>query len=192
MAGQALVRLSLSLRVVAPSKSRKRRKRRARRKPVDGSQALPPPGGEVAPRAAAKPARAADPDERPPAPWGSFPLIELCVLAAIVLLVLGFFVVGGDQGVILIVAGLALGSIGGLDLSIREHFAGYRSHTLVLAGVPALIVLGLLFYLGPDGLPQIVRAAIGAAVFGLAAFALTRVFSNRSGGYRYKLPQRRR
>ena len=35
----------------------------------------------------------------------------------------------------------------------------------MLAGVPALIVLGLLFYLGPSGLPQLARAAIGVAVF---------------------------
>ena len=87
------------------------------------------------------------------------------MLAAIVMLILGFFVVGGSRGPILIAAGLALGSIGGLELSIREHFAGYRSHTAVLAGVPALIVLGLLFYLGPSGLPQLARAAIGVAVF---------------------------
>lgn len=193
MAGQTLVRLSLSLRVVAPSKSRKRRKRRARPKPpVAESEAIAAEPRAEPVRADARRQRADAPDERPPAPWGSFPLIELCVLAGIVCLVLGFFVVGGDRGAILIAAGLALGSIGGLDLSIREHFSGYRSHTLVLAGVPAVIVLGLLFYLGPDGLPQVAKAAIGAAVFGLAAFALTKVFSDRSGGLRYKLPQRRR
>ena len=125
-------------------------------------------------------------DEEPPAaPWGNFPLVELCVLAAIVMLILGFFVVGGSRGPILIAAGLALGSIGGLELSIREHFAGYRSHTAVLAGVPALIVLGLLFYLAPSGLPQLARAGIGLAVFVVAALLLTRLFSSRSGGDRY-------
>ncbi len=114
------------------------------------------------------------------------------MLAAIVMLVLGFFVVGGSRGAILIAAGLALGSIGGLELSIREHFAGYRSHTAVLAGVPALIVLGLLFYLGPSGLPQLARAAIGVAVFVGAALLLTRAFSRRSGGDRYRLAAPRR
>ena len=33
-------------------------------------------------------------DERPPAPWGSFPLVELVVLVALVMLVVGFFVDG--------------------------------------------------------------------------------------------------
>ena len=43
-------------------------------------------------------------------------------------------------------------SLAGLELAIREHFAGYRSHTLVLAAVPAVAVLAVLFYLAPEGL----------------------------------------
>jgi hypothetical protein len=174
---------------MASSKSRKRRKRRAR----SAAAAPEAPAEERSTRPA--PARAASTvdEEPPPAPWGNFPLVELCVLAAIVMLILGFFVVGGSRGPILIAAGLALGSIGGLELSIREHFAGYRSHTAVLAGVPALIVLGLLFYLAPSGLPQLARAAIGIAVFAVAAAVLMRVFSSRSGGDRYRFaPLRRR
>ena len=173
---------------MASSKSRKRRKRRTRAA-AGRDQAA---GADAAPKPAAPPPRRPAADEPPPAPWGSFPLVELCVLAAIVMLILGFFVVGGSRGAILIAAGLALGSIGGLELSIREHFAGYRSHTAVLAGVPALIVLGLLFYLGPSGLPQLARAAIGVAVFVGAALLLTRAFSRRSGGDRYRLAAPRR
>jgi len=169
---------------MASSKARKRRKRRAR--PAGSTRAPAPPrdGGEPAPPRRRRPAAGAD--DRPPAPWGSFPLVELCVLAAIVMLVLGFFVVGGSRGPILVAAGLALGSVGGLELSIREHFAGYRSHTVLLAGVPTLIVLGLLFYLAPGGLPAIARAAIGLAVFAAAAALLMRAFSRRSGGARYR------
>lgn len=178
---------------MASSKSRKRRKRRART-----DAAKPPPGDASTaedPKPTAPPRqRVGAPDgEPPPAPWGSFPLVELCVLSGIVMLILGFFVVGGSRGPILIAAGLALGSIGGLEVTIREHFAGYRSHTAVLAGVPALIVLGLLFYLEPSGLPSVARAGIGVAVFVIAALLLTRAFSSRSGGDRYRLaPPRRR
>lgn len=171
---------------MASSKARKRRKRRPR-------SAV---GGAARGERDARPAPAARPvgapaDGPPPAPWGGFPLVELCVLAGIVLLVVGF-VLGGSRGAVMIAAGLALGSIGGLDVSIREHFAGYRSHTLVLAGVPALIVLGLLFYLAPAGLPQLARLAIAVAVFAAAAVLLMRTFSSRSGGDRLRIAPRGR
>src|ERR1700730_16767618 len=41
--------------------------------------------------------RARSIDERPPAPWGKFPLVELVVLLAIVLFVAGL-VIGGTRG----------------------------------------------------------------------------------------------
>src|SRR5215208_2922191 len=63
--------------------------------------------------------QAAARDERPPAPWGSFPLVELAVLLAIALLIIG--AIQGADGLELIVAGLVVGSLAGLELSIREH-----------------------------------------------------------------------
>ena len=59
-------------------------------------------------------------------------------------------VAGGDRGPLLIGIGLGLAALGGLELAIREHFAGFRSHSALLAGVPAIAVLALLFYAGPD------------------------------------------
>lgn len=168
------------------SKSRKRRRKR-RPRPDAGTAADPTSASTEAPKPIKRVDRAADrEDEPPPAPWGSFPLIEICVLVGLVMLVLGFFFVSGSRGPILIATGLVLGSIGGLELSIREHFAGYRSHTAILAGVPALIVLGSLFYAGPDGLPSLARAGIGTAVFAVFALLLMRAFSKRSGGERYR------
>ncbi len=147
------------------------------------------PTSRSAPRATSGPRRAernAD-DERPPAPWGKFPLIELAILAGIVMLILGLFVVSGERGGILIAAGAVLASIGGLDTAIREHFAGYRSHTLLLAGVPAAIVLGVLFYKGPSDLSSGIRALIGLGVFAVAAVLLARLFRSRSGGRWFRL-----
>lgn len=168
---------------MASKSARKRRKRRP-----------PPPTQEAAGsrRAPAPPPAPAGEPGPPPAPWGSFPLVELTVLTGIVMLVLGFFFVEGSRGPILIVTGLALGSIGGLELSIREHFAGYQSHTTVLAGVPAAIALGVLFVAGPDGLPPVARAGIAIAVFAIAALLLSRAFSRRSGGLRYRFRPFRR
>lgn len=176
---------------MASKSARKRRKRRPPpldRPDAESSDAVPPEVVADTTRAAAAPRRRrGEPEPAPPAPWGNFPLVELSVLLGIVMLVVGFFFASGSRGPILIATGLILGSIGGLELTIREHFAGYRSHTLLLAGVPALIVLGALFYAGPDGLPRGVRAAIAVAVFGFAAFLLTRAFAARSGGERFKL-----
>jgi hypothetical protein len=84
--------------------------------------------------------------ERPKAPWHPFPLVELCVLAGIVLLVIGLVKFDTRQGKTLVLVGLALGSLGGLDTAAREHFAGFRSHTTVLAGVPAVAVAAVLYF----------------------------------------------
>jgi len=112
------------------------------------------------------------------------------VLVGIVILVIGFLSEGSQQG-ILIGTGLVLCSVAGLELAIREHFAGYRSHTLVLAALPAVTTLGVLFYLAPADVGPGVRIAIGAAVFGLAAWGFTTAFRRSSGGYAFRVKARR-
>jgi hypothetical protein len=74
---------------------------------------------------------------------------------------------------VLIALGLALGALGGLDTSVREHFAGYRSHTLVLAAFPAVAVTVVLVVAGAP--PFLVPVAL-VMVFGLAFTALRRVW----------------
>jgi uncharacterized membrane protein YhiD involved in acid resistance len=101
------------------------------------------------------------------------------VLVAIVMLI-GGFVVQGDRGAVMIGVGLVLGALAGIELSIREHFAGYRSHTLLLSGAAAVAVLASLAYLVPSlWLPAALATA--SAVFALTAWALTGVFRRRSG-----------
>src|SRR3712207_9340112 len=63
---------------------------------------------------------------------------SLCVLLGIVLLVLGFLDLDSERGRLLLLCGMVLGSLAGLDTAAREHFAGYRPHALVLAGVPGV------------------------------------------------------
>jgi len=102
------------------------------------------------------------------------------VLVALVMLVAGF-VAQGRQGAVLLGTGLVLGSLAGLELSVREHFAGYRSHTLLLGGAASVATLALLFYVLPDLLSPGVNVAVAIAVFALAAWGLTRAFQRRSG-----------
>jgi hypothetical protein len=115
-------------------------------------------------------------DERPKAPWDPFPLVELAVLVGLVLFVLGVFDLESDRGKLLLVSGMALGSLGGLDTAAREHFAGYRSHTTVLAALPAVLLAGLLFF---GGAPWIAIVIVAPAVFAGVFFLLLRAYRRR-------------
>jgi hypothetical protein len=125
-------------------------------------------------------------DERPPAPWGKFPLVEVVVLLALILFPLSF-VVGGARGKVMLTAALVFGSLGGLELSIREHFAGYRSHTTLLAGVAAFASMAILYVLaGKSDLTRALMIPVGGVVF-LCAFWLFRgMFKRRSGGLGFR------
>ena len=114
----------------------------------------------------------------PPAPWGSFPLSEIVVLVAIVFLVGGIFV-SPPRGAVMIGAGLALGSLAGLELAVREHFAGYRSHTLLLSGAIAVAIV--VFLLLVVKLPPGFALIAGAIGFGAGAWVFTRAFRRRGG-----------
>ena len=125
-------------------------------------------------------------EERPPAPWGSFPLTELVVLLAIVLGALGF-VLGGDRGRTMVVAAVALSCLAGLELSIREHFAGFRSHSTLIAAAAAIAsMIGLFYAMGAGGAPLGLLALVGLGVFGAAFWALKQVFKRRSGGLGFR------
>jgi len=158
----------------------KKRKRRRRRNP--NPAAAPATTPAPAPRESSR--RKVARDAAPPAPWGSFPLVELVVLVALVMIAVGFFTSGPRQAV-LIGAGLALGSLAGLELSIREHLSGYRSHILLLAAIPAIATLGILFFAA--ALPPAGRLAAAAAVFALSAWGLREVFKRRSGGLSFRI-----
>jgi hypothetical protein len=132
----------------------------------------PAPAPAEAPRrsASARP-------ERPRAPWHPFPLVELCVLIGLVLLIWGLIRWDDDGGRVLLVTGMALASLGGLDTALREHFGGFRSHALMLAAVPAVLLAGVLFFAGA---PWIAIPAGAAILFGGAFMALRRAFRARS------------
>jgi len=119
-------------------------------------------------------------DERPPAPWGSFPLAELSVLAGIVMLAIGIFSTSPTA----IGVGVVLAGLGGLEVSAREHFAGYRSHTTLLAGVVFVLITGGLFYLA--GLILAICLAVGAVAFAATFYTLRRAFQKASGGLSFR------
>jgi hypothetical protein len=130
----------------------------------------------AAPRAAQPTAiRRSRRDAAPQAPWGSFPLVELCALAAIVLGVWGLVV---HNGVLLTGAAL-LGSVAGLEVALREHLGGFRSHSLVLAGTVTVATLALLLFAGVARDTVLVAAPV-LLIGGF--FAFRELFKRRSGG----------
>ena len=162
-----------------PTKRQKRKRRsRDRGARAPGRPSEPAPGGQAAEAKADDLAGARAPDGPPPPPWGSFPLSELVVLVALALLVAGFFT-GPPRGGVMLGAGLVLGSLAGLELSVREHFAGYRSHTLLLAGAVGIAILIGLVALAKTG-PLIAMGAAALAA-GASAWALAAAFRSRSG-----------
>ena len=130
--------------------------------------------------AARRPARS----ERPPAPWGSFPLSELVILIGIVVMVWGFLS-GTGKGEERVAAGLVLASLGGAELALREHLAGFRSHSALLAGVTAFAIdTAIALLLGPVKVWVLLLA--GATVFGGAFYAMRELFKRRSGGLGFR------
>jgi hypothetical protein len=117
-------------------------------------------------------------DDAPTPPWGGFPLIELCALSAIVLGIWGLLQ-GGRGGAVLLFAAMLLGSVAGLEVAIREHLGGYRSHTLVLAGVLGVVTLTGLAFAGA-GRVAMLGGAAAVLLAGIAGFRL--LFKRRSGG----------
>jgi putative exporter of polyketide antibiotics len=132
-------------------------------------------GDAVATRAPA-PAPRRPRAERPRAPWHPFPLVELSVLIGLVLLVWGLIRHDDDSGRVLLVCGMALASLGGLETALREHFSGFASHALLLAALLPVLTAGVLFFAGA---PAIAIPLAAAAVLATAFTALRRGFRRR-------------
>ena len=161
---------------------------RRSRKRATSPVAPPRPAGPPAPtgRTASPPRTATYKARREDAPkpaWAPFPLTELCILIAIVLLALGFFSNGDRRGVML-AAGIVLVTLAAGELALREHYAGYRSHSSLLAG--ACAVLGAVAVsLLP--VPRELVIVVAALAGGLAFVAFRKAFKRRSGGVGFKV-----
>jgi hypothetical protein len=136
-------------------KKQRQRARAARPQPVGGgpSQAAERSAERAAERARERPERrpsrleVRDGIPRPDAIWAPFPLTEIGMLVGLVLFVVGF-TAGGARGAWLLSIGVVMLSVVVAELCLREHFAGFRSHSLLLGLLPVtaihmLIVLAI-------------------------------------------------
>ncbi len=97
---------------------------------------------------------------------------ELAILVGLIAAVVGFLEGGGAP----LIVGLIVCGLGVLEITGREHFSGYRSHTALLAALPAVaieVALVLAF-----GEPKQRRAAAGGGGAGVrgAVLAAARKF----------------
>lgn len=111
---------------------------------------------------------------------------EIVVLIGLVLLITGFFI-SPPRGPVMMGTGLLFASLAGLELALREHLAGFRSHTVVLAGVGALLTLMAGWLLLDSVLSPVARILAAAVVFGIGCWYFSQLFARRSGGSRFRL-----
>ena len=156
--------------------------RRSRKR---GGEGQAPAGAETPERGPApgRASRRARLDEAPRPPWAPVPLTEICILGGAVLMVVGL-VGGGSSRGLLLGFGFALVFLATIEMALREHLAGYRSHSALIAGCAAAVALGAAALLA--GLPRIALAAVAAVVF-VAVFVMMRsIFKSRAGGMSWR------
>ncbi len=111
--------------------------------------------------------------ERPAGVFGGVPVSEFAIFAGLVALVIGMVDHGGpalEVGIIVMALGVA-------EVTAREHFSGFRSHTTLLAFLPAVIV-GALYALVVGAPRQRILLVVPVIpVFALCYWLLRRHFS---------------
>jgi hypothetical protein len=89
--------------------------------------------------------------ERPRAPWHPLPLSELLILIGLIGAIVGFS--RRESGLTLLLTSIGAIALGTIEFTLREHLAGYRSHTIMLSSVPTAIF---------HSLAAVALAALGA------------------------------
>jgi hypothetical protein len=105
--------------------------------------------------------------ERPESPFGGLPVAETAIFLGLVSVVVGF--VASKPAALFV--GIAVCALGVLESSAREHFTGYRSHAMLLAAFPAVIVvfiLGTVLGTGPSR--RGVLVGVGLPVYAAVAW----------------------
>ncbi len=120
--------------------------------------------------------------EAPKPPWAPFPLVEVLIVTGLVFVVVGL--VMGQQGRTVLGFGIAVICVASLEVAIREHVTGFRSHSMLLALIPTAIAVAVSWFAAE--LTVLVRLGITVAVFLISFLALREVFRRRSGGLSFR------
>jgi hypothetical protein len=109
---------------------------------------------------------------RPDAIWAPFPLTEIGMAVGLVLFVLGFL----SSATALFIAGMGVLVVVVAELCLREHFSGFRSHSILLGLLPVTAVHLGVVYAGAATWRGPVALAIDLAAAGALAWWLQRRF----------------
>jgi hypothetical protein len=161
----------------------RQRKRNATKQPSARSQ---PPAQD---KAGGVPSMRARPEEAPQPSWAPVPLTELVILIGLLFAAGGFIWADGPRRTAMIVGGVALISLASAELALREHLAGYRSHTLVLSSLPSAFLAGVCWVLWREFalVPRQTAPIVFLATFGFCVWQLRELFKRRSGGISFRV-----
>jgi hypothetical protein len=111
--------------------------------------------------------------ERPPSPFGGLPVSEIAIFAGAVGLIVGLIQGGGPA----LIAGIVVCTLGVVEVTAREHFSGYRSHTVLLAALPAVAAEVLFVALVGEPNPRLLLLAVIVPVYAVLFWFLRRRFA---------------
>lgn len=167
-----------------PGRSRKRRRSGAARSGATASVERAPArarasnAGAAKPRADTRSRGFKDPQslgERPQAPWHPFPLSELLIFIGAIATVIGLVKLkhGLASGGATLIAGVVAVLVGTVEFSFREHRSGYRSHTILLALLPTVVLYtGTLLVIAAFVSPVPVGLKVAPLALALPLFAV--------------------
>lgn len=110
--------------------------------------------------------------ERPRGLFGGLPVSEFAIFAGLVALVVGMLEHGGPA----LEAGIIVMALGVTEVTAREHLSGFRSHTTLLALMPAVIVEALYALVVGAPRQRILLLAPAIPIFALCYWLLRRHF----------------
>jgi hypothetical protein len=108
---------------------------------------------------------------RPRPLWHPWPLTEVALGLGVAIAAVGF-IRGLDRGAALIGAGVLMATIGVIELCAREHFSGFKSHTLLLAFLPVVALHTVVALWLVDGYRGPVALLVDIGLFGLLAMVM--------------------
>jgi hypothetical protein len=166
----------LSATVARPKSKQRSRKRR---NPGATPRAVPSPRrderaerGSITARELRRSQPSGTRGERPEGLFGGFPVSEIAIFAGLIALVIGL--IKGAQAPLIV--GSAVVALGVVELTAREHFSGYRSHTVLLAAIPAVALeAGVVLVFGEPS-PRPLLLVVVVPVFAVLFFVFKRRF----------------